>query len=61
VNIASTSLMYCVMCCDPLREVRDHLEQRVQAGVKAGVARWNIIVDPGLGFAKQPTQSVRAC
>lgn len=26
--------------------------------MKAGVLRWNIIVDPGIGFAKTPTQSL---
>jgi dihydropteroate synthase len=32
------------------------LEQRINAALRAGVARWNIIVDPGIGFAKTPQQ-----
>jgi dihydropteroate synthase len=32
------------------------LEQRINAALRAGVTRWNIIVDPGIGFAKTPQQ-----
>lgn len=32
--------------------VRGELGERVQRALEAGVKRWNIIVDPGVGFAK---------
>ncbi|TFB52468.1 dihydropteroate synthase [Cryobacterium tagatosivorans] len=35
-------------------EVRDELTARVDALVRAGVARERILLDPGLGFSKQP-------
>ena len=38
--------------------VRDELAARAAAAVAAGVRRWNIIIDPGLGFAKTPEQSL---
>ena len=44
---------------DVLQEVRAELTQRVQAALQAGVCSWNIIVDPGLGFAKTAQQNVR--
>lgn len=28
------------------------LQERVQAAINAGIFRWNIVVDPGIGFAK---------
>jgi dihydropteroate synthase len=37
---------------DVVAEVRDELAQRVDAALAAGVAPERIIVDPGLGFAK---------
>lgn len=37
---------------DVVRGVREELEQRVDAALAAGVKRWNIITDPGIGFAK---------
>jgi dihydropteroate synthase len=37
---------------DPLLEVYDWLESRVEAVVAAGVARDRIILDPGIGFGK---------
>lgn len=37
---------------DPLLAVYDWLEARIDAAVAAGVARTNIIVDPGIGFGK---------
>jgi dihydropteroate synthase len=37
---------------DVVREVRDYLEKRVDAALRAGVARERIIVDPGFGFGK---------
>jgi dihydropteroate synthase len=38
---------------DPLLEVFDWLERRVEAVVAAGVPRDRIIVDPGIGFGKK--------
>jgi dihydropteroate synthase len=37
---------------DVLEEVHDHLAQRLQAAVEAGVAVERVVLDPGLGFAK---------
>ena len=39
-------------------EVAAELAERVEAAVAAGVARDRIIVDPGLGFAKQAEHSL---
>jgi dihydroneopterin aldolase/2-amino-4-hydroxy-6-hydroxymethyldihydropteridine diphosphokinase/dihydropteroate synthase len=38
--------------------VRSELLVRVQSALNAGINRWNIILDPGLGFAKTPVHSV---
>jgi dihydropteroate synthase len=46
---------------DVVREVRDELRQRVDAAVAAGVDASKIILDPGLGFAKQPEHNWRLC
>lgn len=37
---------------DVVAGVRSELAQRVQDALDAGVKRWNIILDPGIGFAK---------
>ncbi|SGY79121.1 BQ5605_C008g05049 [Microbotryum silenes-dioicae] len=37
---------------DVVAGVRRELAQRIQEALDAGVKRWNIIVDPGIGFAK---------
>jgi dihydropteroate synthase len=37
---------------DVVREVQDHLAQRVSAAVEAGVARSQLLIDPGIGFGK---------
>ncbi len=39
--------------CVPL-DVFDYLEARIDACLAAGVARANIVVDPGIGFGKSP-------
>ncbi|NLV80039.1 MAG: dihydropteroate synthase [Rhodococcus sp.] len=39
---------------DVVGEVRDELLTQVDVAVAAGVARDNIILDPGLGFVKEP-------
>ena len=43
---------------DPLLTVYDWLEARVAAVVAGGVARGNIIVDPGIGFGKSVTDNL---
>lgn len=43
---------------DLLAEVRAELAARVLAAQEAGVRRWNIILDPGLGFAKNMPQNL---
>lgn len=42
---------------DIAAEVRDALAMRADAAQRAGIARRNIILDPGLGFAKTAGQS----
>ncbi|EAQ05007.1 Dihydropteroate synthase, DHPS [Pseudooceanicola batsensis HTCC2597] len=37
---------------DVVTEVLDHLLQRVDAAVAAGIARDSIVIDPGIGFGK---------
>ncbi|KAL1887626.1 trifunctional dihydropteroate synthetase [Ceratocystis pirilliformis] len=39
--------------------VASELVARVRAAEKAGIRRWRIILDPGLGFAKTPRQNIR--
>lgn len=43
---------------DVVREVRDELAARVAAAEAAGMHRQRIWIDPGLGFAKTPEQSL---
>ncbi len=45
---------------DVPREVADELGERLGVAVEAGVARESILLDPGLGFAKQAVHSVMA-
>jgi dihydropteroate synthase len=42
---------------DPVREVADELGQRVAYAVSCGIAREQIVIDPGLGFAKRAEHS----
>jgi dihydropteroate synthase len=44
---------------DVVKEVRDELRQRADAAVAAGVDPANIILDPGLGFAKRAEHNWR--
>ncbi|KAI5479872.1 hypothetical protein MNV49_002430 [Pseudohyphozyma bogoriensis] len=39
--------------------VRKELGERVQKALEAGVKRWNIVLDPGVGFAKTGEQNVK--
>jgi dihydropteroate synthase len=43
---------------DVAREVGDELEQSLRKGEEAGLARESVIVDPGLGFAKDADHSL---
>ena len=43
---------------DVVAEVTGELEERVAAAEAAGVPRSHLMVDPGLGFAKQPAQTM---
>ncbi|KAI9501578.1 trifunctional dihydropteroate synthetase [Coemansia spiralis] len=42
---------------DVVRGIRYEIAQRVRAAIDKGVARWNIIIDPGIGFAKEGVQN----
>ena len=39
-----------------LLDVYDYLKDRVEACLQAGIARKNIIIDPGIGFGKRVVQ-----
>jgi dihydropteroate synthase len=43
---------------DVVAEVRAELEERLVAAEAAGVPRSHLMVDPGLGFAKKPAQTL---
>jgi dihydropteroate synthase len=43
---------------DLVMDVFDDLAARIEACLAAGMARENLLIDPGLGFAKKPEQSV---
>ncbi|GAA5843785.1 hypothetical protein JCM3766R1_000541 [Sporobolomyces carnicolor] len=40
-----------------VKAVRKEMEEMVEAALSAGLARWNIILDPGIGFAKTSQQN----
>jgi len=42
-----------------VKDVREELAVQVRMAEEAGIFRYNIIADPGIGFAKTPTQSLR--
>ena len=42
-----------------IAEVGAELRNRVEAAEKAGIRRWRIILDPGLGFAKHQPQDLQ--
>jgi len=44
---------------DVIAEIAKDLNKSVQRAIAAGVHRWNIIVDPGVGFAKDGEQSLQ--
>jgi 2-amino-4-hydroxy-6-hydroxymethyldihydropteridine diphosphokinase/dihydropteroate synthase len=41
-----------------VKEVGDELLLRVQAAERAGIPRWRILLDPGIGFAKNLEQNL---
>jgi dihydroneopterin aldolase/2-amino-4-hydroxy-6-hydroxymethyldihydropteridine diphosphokinase/dihydropteroate synthase len=43
---------------DVVVDVSEELQQRVHAAEEAGIRRWNILLDPGLGFAKNVHQNL---
>jgi dihydropteroate synthase len=43
---------------DLVTEVGDFLEERIAAAIESGIAQHNIIIDPGIGFAKTANQSI---
>src|SRR4051794_12325852 len=43
---------------DPVQEVRSFLERRIEAALDAGVDFEQIVLDPGLDYAKTPAESV---
>jgi dihydropteroate synthase len=45
---------------DVIVEVSSELTARIETAVTAGVAREQIIIDPGLGFAKRPEHTYAA-
>lgn len=46
---------------DVVAQVRDELGQRVDSALAVGVTAEQIILDPGLGFAKTPEHNWRLC
>lgn len=44
---------------DVVGEIARDLHKSVERAIAAGVHRWNIIVDPGVGFAKDSEQSLQ--
>ncbi|MBB6174999.1 dihydropteroate synthase [Nocardiopsis mwathae] len=53
----SHDMQHRAMYDDVVREVHNELRQRMEAMVDEGVAPDQIILDPGLGFAKRPDRS----
>jgi dihydropteroate synthase len=43
---------------DLVKEIKDFLQDRVREALQWGIARENIIIDPGIGFAKTSEQNI---
>jgi len=43
---------------DVVAEVKSTLKQRMQDAMSNGIYRWNIILDPGIGFAKNQQHNI---
>ena len=50
---------HAVFAGDPLDDVLDELGERVATALATGIAREQIVVDPGLGFGKHTAHSLR--
>ncbi len=46
---------------DLLAEMQNFFAERIERAVSAGMAKESLILDPGLGFAKQPEDDLRVC
>jgi dihydropteroate synthase len=53
----STEMMSRTGYADVVADVRDEVAERLVAAVAAGVAEQRIVVDPGIGFAKEPSDN----
>ncbi|KAH9470117.1 hypothetical protein Pst134EA_007382 [Puccinia striiformis f. sp. tritici] len=51
-NSRTMSTMTSYKTGDVVNEVRRELEHKVRRALSAGIKRWNLIIDPGFGFAK---------
>jgi dihydropteroate synthase len=43
---------------DLVKEIKDFLQDRVKQALQCGIAKENIIIDPGIGFAKTGEQNI---
>ena len=50
---------HAVFSGDPLDDVLDELGERIATALEVGIARERIVVDPGIGFGKQSSHSLR--
>ena len=44
---------------DPVAEVNDWISKQMEAWDRAGIAKSNVVIDPGIGFGKDPLQSLK--
>ena len=42
---------------DCVKEIADYCVERTKLAMELGIPRWNLMVDPGLGFAKNTQQN----
>jgi len=47
-------------CIDIMRDISEFFARSLEIAAKAGIARENIVLDPGIGFGKTPEQSLMA-
>ena len=45
---------------DIMKDIADYFARSLEIAAKAGIARENIVLDPGIGFGKTPEQSMTA-
>ncbi|MBA7611315.1 Dihydropteroate synthase [subsurface metagenome] len=58
VPIILASYLQDAVRCDIITEVITSLEKGIKQAMEAGVAGQNIIIDPGIGFGKNPEQNL---